>query len=318
MRYWRFSLWRFGLLVAVIALGTALRPSKGLATEPNPAEADPFALDGRPADGVGFPERRPDFRVLRIRHHWTGEDLSIVYRIGDSYQPDAMRQINHFMRDWRCGRETAMDPKLIDRLYELQVALGSKRTMRLISAFRSEGYNASLLRAGRTVDPDSQHMFGRAADIFVPGMPLGELRALAERAEGGTGYYPFSGPRFLHIDTGPVRHWSEMDPAVRRRLNLPRPARKPLQLDCSLTMAAVLREVPVAEVMAALPLGASTQTSPNLHPAHYSRPWAEGDGRVPEPGAAAGAPAAVAMNQEGPCQQTGDMAALNPAALLLQ
>jgi uncharacterized protein YcbK (DUF882 family) len=289
------------------------------AAEPGLAEADPFALDGRPADGVGLPERRPDLRVLRLRHHWTGEDLAVAYKLGDSYSPVAMAEINHFLRDWRCNQSTAMDPKLIDRLYDLQVAIGERRTMRVISAYRSEGYNASLLRAGRTVDPDSQHMFGRAVDIFVPGMRLDELREVAEKTgHGGTGFYPFSGPRFIHVDTGPVRHWSEMDPGLRRRLNLPVPERKRLQLDCSLTMAQVLREVPVAEVMAALPSGAATPDGQHVHLAS-TRPWAE-DGRettgATGPGTAASH--AASIRSEGPCHESDGMAALNPAALLSQ
>jgi uncharacterized protein YcbK (DUF882 family) len=305
-------------LLFVVAVMAAPWISQGRAAEPGLAEADPFALDGRLHDGVGLPERRPEFRVLHLRHHWTGEDLSVLYRIGDRYLPGAMQQIDRFMRDWRCDQATAMDVKLIDRLYELQIALGSRRTMRLISAYRSEGYNASLLRAGRTVDPDSQHMFGRAVDIFVPGLSLDELRAAAEKiGGGGTGYYPFSGPRFIHVDTGPVRHWSEMDPAVRRRLNLAVPARKPLNIDCSLTMAEVLREVPVSEVMAALPDGASTRNGANFHPASYAEPPAEGDQRQPDFDPGAGSMTG-AIRSQGLCQEANGMAALNPAALLAQ
>jgi uncharacterized protein YcbK (DUF882 family) len=282
--------------------------ARSAAAEPLLAAPDPFAEDGRPNDGVGLPGHKPDIRVLRLHHHWTGEELDVIYRIGDTYQPGGMLEINQFMRDWRCNKATAVDPRLVDRLYELQMALGSRRTMRLISAYRSEGYNASLLRAGRTVDPDSQHMFGRAADIFVPGVPLLELKKVAETvAMGGTGYYPFSGPRFIHVDTGPDRQWAEMDPAVRRKLNLPRRDRKPLKLDCSLTMAEVLREVPVGQVMAALPVGASTHSNPDFHPAANGRPWSEGDG----PPHAAGDPS----SGESLCQETGGMAQLAPLVI---
>lgn len=316
VRHWRLSVSRLWLLGVTAAISAIIGFSTVRAAEPGLSEADPFALDGRPADGVGIPERRPDLRVLHLRHHWTGEELAVTYKIGERYLPEAMGEIDRFMRDWRCNQSTTMDPKLIDRLYELQVALGGRRTMRVISAYRSEGYNASLLRAGRTVDPDSQHMFGRAVDVFVPGMRLDELREVAEKTgNGGTGYYPFSGPRFIHVDTGPARHWSEMDPGLKRRLNLPVPERKPLQLDCSLTMAQVLREVPVAEVMAALPSGAATQNGSHLHPAAYARPWAEGNGG--ETAAVSSIPAGLARS-DGPCQEAGGMVALNPAALLSQ
>ena len=206
---------------------------------------------------ITIPERKPVTRLLRLKHRWTGERIDIVYKIGDHYQPDAMAQISWFMRDWRCKKAIDIDPRLIDRLYDLQMTIGKYRRISVISAYRSEGYNASLLRAGRIVDPNSQHMFGRAVDIYVSGFGADRLRREAEKHDaGGTGYYPFSGPRFVHLDTGPTRHWKEMDPAVRRRMNLPKRTRKPLKLDCTLTMDEALRDIPLSDVIGALPEGA--------------------------------------------------------------
>ena len=70
------------------------------------------------------PKPSREMRTLRLKHHWTGESLDVVYRIGDAYQPEAMAEINHFLRDWRCNKTIEMDPKLIDRLYELQQRIG--------------------------------------------------------------------------------------------------------------------------------------------------------------------------------------------------
>jgi uncharacterized protein YcbK (DUF882 family) len=207
---------------------------------------------------VAVPEAKPEIRRLRMRHHWIPENLDVVYKVGDAYQPEAMAEINHFMRDWHCDKTVEMDPKLIDRIYELQQAVGPRRTIRLISGYRSEGYNASLLAAGHVVDPNSEHMSGKAADIFVPGFSPDRLRQAAEeQGHGGVGYYPFSGPRFVHVDTGPNRHWTETDPGVKRRLGLVSRPRKPLKLNCSLTMAEVLNEVSPDKAFAALPQGAA-------------------------------------------------------------
>jgi uncharacterized protein YcbK (DUF882 family) len=198
-----------------------------------------------------------------MRHHWLRQSIDLVYKIGDDYQPEAMAEISRFMRDWHCEKTIAIDPKLVDRLYELQQSIGPNRTIRLISGYRSEGYNASLLAAGRIVDPHSQHMFGRAADIFVPGMSADRVREAAEEQEqGGVGYYPFSGPRFVHIDTGPERQWTETDPAVRRKLGLrSNPGRK-FKLDCNLTMDEVVAEISPVKVFAALPQGAAVAPDP--------------------------------------------------------
>jgi uncharacterized protein YcbK (DUF882 family) len=216
-----------------------------------------------PAPGIAIPEPKPEIRTIHMRHHWLRQSLDLVYKIGDEYQPEAMAEISRFMRDWHCDKTVAIDPKLVDRLYELQQSIGPKRTIRLISGYRSEGYNASLLAAGRVVDPHSQHMFGRAADIFVPGMSADRVREAAEEQEqGGVGYYPFSGPRFVHIDTGPERRWTETDPAVRRKLGLrSHPGRK-FKLDCSLTMEQAVEEISPLKVFAALPQGAVVAPDP--------------------------------------------------------
>ena len=49
-------------------------------------------------------------------------------------------------------------------------------------------------------------MKGMALDLALPGVKLADIREAAiELKLGGVGYYPSSG--FVHIDTGPVRHW---------------------------------------------------------------------------------------------------------------
>jgi uncharacterized protein YcbK (DUF882 family) len=251
--------------VMLAALVMAALPSSPCRAEP-PGVSAAVAPERNEA-----PETKPQSRTLRLKHHWTGESLDVVYRIGDAYQPEAMAKINHFLRDWRCNKSMEMDPKLIDRIYDLHQEIGAHRTIRLVSGFRSEGYNASLLLAGRTVDPESQHMFGRAVDIFVPGLPTDKLKDAAEaQALGGVGHYPFSGPRFVHIDTGPPRHWTEMDPAARRRLGLAKRGRTRFKLNCELTMADALREVSPFDAIAALPPGASVNPAGTFHNAVFA------------------------------------------------
>lgn len=222
-------------------------------------QVDVAGTDGAASTGApAVPGTEPETRVISFRHHWTREQLEVTYKIGGIYQSEAMAQIDHFMRDWRCKRSTQMDPRLIDLLYDITQDLGSKGPIRLVSAYRSEGYNASLLRAGRTVDPDSQHTQGHAVDIFFPGIRGETVRQAAiKRGVGGVGYYPFSGPQFIHVDTGPVRQWIETDPRERKTMRIAKLPRRRLQVDCSLTMTEVFENIPRDAVVEALPDGAA-------------------------------------------------------------
>jgi uncharacterized protein YcbK (DUF882 family) len=262
---------------------------------------DGAAVPNPPPPVLAFPAERR----ISLKHHWTGEELSVVYRIGDSYQPDALASISHLLRDYRCNKVVAIDPKLIDLLYELSQELSPRSPIRVISGYRSEGYNASLLRAGRTVDPDSQHTLGHAMDVIFPGVKADRVRVAAEaRGLGGVGYYPFSGPVFVHLDTGPVRHWVERDPKERRALGVAR-HRSRVALDCSLTISKVLEEIPAALAYAALPPGASTRPHVEIE----SQPSAPVEMSRPDP--LAGGPAAKEAlagldEREGPACQAND------------
>jgi uncharacterized protein YcbK (DUF882 family) len=49
-------------------------------------------------------------------------------------------------------------------------------------------------------------MHGKAIDIRIPGVPLSDLRdAAMSQSIGGVGFYPRD--KFVHLDTGKVRHW---------------------------------------------------------------------------------------------------------------
>jgi uncharacterized protein YcbK (DUF882 family) len=192
----------------------------------------------------------PEPRRIEFRHIWTGERLDVVYKTGDAYDLAAMGKIDWFLRDWRCQKSTRMDPALIDLVYDIYHEVGAKGPIRVLSGYRSEGLNASMLRSGRVVDPNSQHMQGKAVDVAFSGAPLARLKAAAAaRHSGGVGYYPSSRPAFVHIDTGRARDWEEQ--AGGRRGGR-------LRLDCSLTMAEALREVTLARALAALPAGAAS------------------------------------------------------------
>src|SRR5277367_1246774 len=49
---------------------------------------------------------------LRFFHTHTGERLNIVYRRGDQYIPEALDQLDHYLRDHRTGDVHHFDPRL--------------------------------------------------------------------------------------------------------------------------------------------------------------------------------------------------------------
>ena len=151
-------------------------------------------------------------RTLNLKFPHSGESIVITYKKDGRYIPSAMKKLNWFFRDWRAKKPTNMDPRTIDLLWELYTDLGAKKPAHIVSGYRSPHTNAMLRRIGRKVARHSQHMLGKAIDVYFPDVPTSRLRgsALARRV-GGVGYYPRSGSYgFVHIDSGSVRHWPRM------------------------------------------------------------------------------------------------------------
>jgi uncharacterized protein YcbK (DUF882 family) len=57
-------------------------------------------------------------------HTHTEERIDIVYRVGETYVPEAEAQLEQFLRDHRTGDVHPYDPRLFDLLVDLTVALG--------------------------------------------------------------------------------------------------------------------------------------------------------------------------------------------------
>jgi uncharacterized protein YcbK (DUF882 family) len=147
-------------------------------------------------------------RTLSMFNINTKESITVTFKKDGRYDRDALKQLNHFMRDWRRDESREMDPALIDLIWTLHEQLGSKEPVKLISAYRSATTNNKLRRKGGGQAKNSQHIQGRAADIQFPDVPVKTLRNSALIQEwGGVGYYPTSGVPFVHVDTGRVRMW---------------------------------------------------------------------------------------------------------------
>jgi uncharacterized protein YcbK (DUF882 family) len=147
-------------------------------------------------------------RTLSMYNIHTKESITVTFKRDGKYDPDALKQLNHFMRDWRADKEINMDPALIDLIWELHKELGSQVPVHLICGLRTAETNAALRRKGGGQAKRSQHILGKAADITFPDVAVKTLRnsALIEEV-GGVGSYPTSGIPFVHVDPGHVRMW---------------------------------------------------------------------------------------------------------------
>jgi uncharacterized protein YcbK (DUF882 family) len=134
-----------------------------------------------------------------------GEEVAATYRTGDDYDGAAMARLQHLLRD--VGADTAgpVSLLLIDMLSVLQEQWVWSRPLIIRSGFRTTNTNARLEGAA----PGSLHLRGLAADVSVPGIPLGDVGMAAwalSRRLGfmGIGLYP----GFVHLDVGPQRSWT--------------------------------------------------------------------------------------------------------------
>jgi uncharacterized protein YcbK (DUF882 family) len=144
-------------------------------------------------------------RTLALHNLHTGETLDSAYWVDGRYLPDGMRRFEWLLRDHRTDEVHPIDPGLLDLLAELRGRLHAPR-FEVISGYRSPATNAMLASLSDGVAQNSFHLQGKAIDIRVPGRPLRQLKAAATALRGGgVGYYPHSD--FVHIDTGPLRHW---------------------------------------------------------------------------------------------------------------
>jgi uncharacterized protein YcbK (DUF882 family) len=152
-----------------------------------------------------------DTRTISLHHIHTGEDLTVTFKRNGRYDEEALKKVNHVLRDWRRDEETAMDPRLLDVVWEVYREVDAKVPIQVVCGYRAPATNAMLRKRSRGVAQFSQHMLGHAMDFFIPGVPLEAQREAGLRLQrGGVGYYPSSGSPFIHLDVGSVRHWPRM------------------------------------------------------------------------------------------------------------
>lgn len=145
-------------------------------------------------------------RTLKLYNTHTFETLDVTYWKDGYYSETALKDLNHFMRDFRAGEQIQMDCRLYDLMWDIQYRTGTSDRISIISGYRSPKTNAALRERSGGVAQKSYHIVGRAIDIRIKGYDTRQIRNIAKAMNvGGVGYY--SGSDFVHIDTGPLRSW---------------------------------------------------------------------------------------------------------------
>lgn len=147
----------------------------------------------------------PSLRRLKLVNVHTGETFNGPYRDDGGPIGGAMDELSVFLRDHYSGKTTAIDVRVIDFLAGVMESVGAASAT-VLSAYRTPETNAMLARTTFGVADNSQHLYGRALDIYLPQRLEDAMKAARAMRRGGVGWYPQS--HFIHLDSGPVRNWT--------------------------------------------------------------------------------------------------------------
>ena len=143
---------------------------------------------------------------ISLKNLHTGEELESEFFRGGDYVRESFAAIQVVLRDFRNDEQHAIDPKLIDYLFDVAQRLEVDPVFSVISGYRSPQTNALLRERSSGVARHSMHLEGRAIDVRIAGVDCARLAGRAlELTRGGVGYYRASD--FVHLDTGAFRTW---------------------------------------------------------------------------------------------------------------
>ncbi|WP_203074176.1 YcbK family protein [Falsiroseomonas ponticola] len=141
-------------------------------------------------------------RRLSLRHAHTGARFDGPWHDGTAPDPGAMAELSAVLADSAAIRPRAFDAEALAILCDLAEAARLPGPLVVRSGYRTPAINAAVHGAG-----DSQHLRAGAIDLEVAPARVQQVAGLARGlARGGVGVYPRRG--FVHLDSGPVRHWN--------------------------------------------------------------------------------------------------------------
>ena len=161
------------------------------------------------ASSPAFAQTSPDFwnlpREIWLHRMSTGEQVRAVYWADGQLVADGYTQLCILLRDVQANSPVQMDITLLDILrgtYGWFRAFNINRPLLIHSGYRTLKTNANTEGAVR----NSMHLYGKAADLHMQGVPASYVAQLGQYlGGGGVGYYATK--NFVHIDSGRLRTW---------------------------------------------------------------------------------------------------------------
>ena len=158
------------------------------------------------SNAAGFLRGGGDIRRLKMTNARTGESIDTIYWIEGRYVREALREVNHFFRDWRRNEVKAIDNRTVDIIAATHNLVDASEPFLLLSGYRSPATNNMLRRRSGGVARNSLHLQGQAADLRLSSRSVRQVASAAAACRaGGVGKYSRS--NFVHVDCGQVRAW---------------------------------------------------------------------------------------------------------------
>ena len=175
-------------------------------------DINPVPLENKTAD-LQRPQQKkisqPGKKVISFYNNHTGEFLkNCAFWENQKFCPEALKAINKLCRDHRTDLIKPIDPRLLLFLYTVLEKVETKKIVNVISGYRSEESNNYLCEKTAGVARNSYHKKGQAIDFYIHGISTRALfKAASSLKKGGVGGYN----QFIHIDTGRVRRWGNLN-----------------------------------------------------------------------------------------------------------
>ena len=105
--------------------------------------------------GVRHADALGDTRTISLHHVHTDESLTITFKKNGQYDEEALKKIDHELRDWRRDETIHMDPHLIDLVWEVHRDVGSSEPIWGVSAVCSRDMVSCVVKTNRGLQSEA-------------------------------------------------------------------------------------------------------------------------------------------------------------------